>query len=337
MATDARISTGLPGHPKTKKLIRRLGPAAGWHLVCLFLWVADNRSDGDLAGMTDEDIELAIDWAGEDGAFVKELVSVGFVEGEEGARAVHDWEEHNPWAAGSEKRAEKSRFAALCRRYGREEAARMMPEHSTGKPVADQTPAQDRPPAEDSLPVALPDSARSMPVAGSGTAPSPNPIPNPIPNPNTPPPPPGGDVGDPERKTRGPKDVPEGFDEFWSLYPRKDAKADAVKAWKTRKLHEDPSQRPALLAGLRTWLTHEQWTRDGGKFVPYPASWLRGERWSDQAVVGVAAGPASTDSGWWQAAGFPNRFEAENARCFAHTAHLFRNGQRVPVGEAVAA
>lgn len=91
MATDARISAGLPGHPKTKKLIRRLDAGAAWKLVCLFLWAADNRSDGDLSGMTDEDIELAIDWDGEEGAFVRVLAEVRFLDGEEGQRRIHDW------------------------------------------------------------------------------------------------------------------------------------------------------------------------------------------------------------------------------------------------------
>jgi len=44
MSQDARISVGLPGHPKTKKLIKRLGQAAAWNLVCLILWAAANRS-----------------------------------------------------------------------------------------------------------------------------------------------------------------------------------------------------------------------------------------------------------------------------------------------------
>jgi hypothetical protein len=94
MATDARISTGLPSHPKTKKLVRRLGGDAGWRLVCLFLWVAAHRSDGDLSGMTDEDIELAVDWDGDEGVFVKCLADVGFLDGAEGARTIHDWQEH---------------------------------------------------------------------------------------------------------------------------------------------------------------------------------------------------------------------------------------------------
>ena len=105
MATDARISTGLPSHPKTKKLVRRLGPGAGWGLVCLFLWVASNRSDGDLSGMSTEDIELAADWDGDDGVLVKELCDVRFLDGEEGSYIIHDWAEHNPWAAGSKGRS----------------------------------------------------------------------------------------------------------------------------------------------------------------------------------------------------------------------------------------
>lgn len=79
MATDARLATGLPAHPKTKKLIKRLGQASAWNLVCLILWAADNRSDGDLSGMSTEDIELSADWSGEEGQFVAALVAVGLL------------------------------------------------------------------------------------------------------------------------------------------------------------------------------------------------------------------------------------------------------------------
>jgi len=110
---DARISVGLPAHPKTKKLIRRLGEGGAWRLVCLFLWVAQSRPDGDLSGMTGEDIELAADWQGEEGAFIKALIEVGFVDGEEGCYEIHDWEQHNPWAAGASRRSEVARQNAL--------------------------------------------------------------------------------------------------------------------------------------------------------------------------------------------------------------------------------
>lgn len=115
MNTDARISVSLPGHPKTKKLVKRGGQAAAWNLICLFLWVSQNKPDGDLSGMSDEDIEIAANWEGEDGAFVKMLSEVRFFDGVHGAYTVHDWEEHNPWAAGAGRRSENSRAAARAR------------------------------------------------------------------------------------------------------------------------------------------------------------------------------------------------------------------------------
>ena len=112
VATDARISTSLPAHPKAKKLIRRLGQAAGWNLVCLILWAAANRSDGSLVGMSDEDIELSAEWDGEEGKLVETLVAVRFLDGEAGSYVLHDWHEHNPWAAGAEQRSQKARWNA---------------------------------------------------------------------------------------------------------------------------------------------------------------------------------------------------------------------------------
>ena len=116
MATvDARIAIGLPSHPKTKKLIRRIGEGGAWRLVCLFLWTAANRPNGDLSGMTDEDIELAIDWSGEPGAFIAAMIGVRFLDGEEGNRSIHDWAEHNPWAATASLRSEAGKKGAATR------------------------------------------------------------------------------------------------------------------------------------------------------------------------------------------------------------------------------
>lgn len=158
---DARISTALPAHPKTKKLVRKLGAAGAWYLVRLFLWAAENRSTGDLSGLSNEDLELAIDFDGEEGSFMSALVSVGFVDGAEGGYTIHDWAEHNPWAAGSEKRSEKAKWAALCKQHGRAEAATIMPEYARR----------------------LLESASSTQVAESSCAPSPSPSPSPNPSP----------------------------------------------------------------------------------------------------------------------------------------------------------
>lgn len=161
MAGDARISTGLPGHPKTKKLLRRLGHAGPWGLVCLFLWAASNRSDGDLSGMSIEDIELAADWQGAEGEFVRALCEVGFLDGEVVGYRIHDWAEHNPWAAGSADRSEASKWAALCKRYGRAGAADRMPDYAermrpAHEPHATGTKAQCDPGAPSPSPIPLP-------------------------------------------------------------------------------------------------------------------------------------------------------------------------------------
>lgn len=42
-----------------------------------------------------------------------------------------------------------------------------------------------------------------------------------------------------------------------------------------------------------------------------------------------SAPPPSQPADWWTAAGFQNRWEAENELCFAHNAHEFRDGHRV--------
>ncbi len=172
---DARISVGLPAHPKTKKLIRRLGEGGAWRLVCLFLWVAQSRPDGDLSGMTGEDIELAADWQGEEGAFIKALIEVGFVDGEEGAYSIHDWQEHNPWAAGADARSEKSKWLALCKHHGRAKAAEMMPAYAARLQESSKKDDQCKHEAHAS-------SASSMHEAENSSAPSPSPSPLPSPN-----------------------------------------------------------------------------------------------------------------------------------------------------------
>jgi len=138
MADDARISTALPRHPKTVKLHRRLGASGCWSLVCLFLWVADNRPDGNLEGLSGEDIEIAAGWSDEASAFVNALVEVRFLDVADGAYLVHDWPEHNPWAANRPARVEAARQAAKVR-WERRNADRMpvaCESHETAMPAS---------------------------------------------------------------------------------------------------------------------------------------------------------------------------------------------------------
>lgn len=80
--------------------------------------------------------------------------------------------------------------------------------------------------------------------------------------------PPNGALG------RASDDDPE-FSAFWAIYPRKDDKGHARKAWISaiRK-----AAATAIIAGCRGYQFSES-----PRFVPLPATWLNGERWLQAA------------------------------------------------------
>ena len=64
---------------------------------------------------------------------------------------------------------------------------------------------------------------------------------------------------------------------FWEVYPRRDAKLDARKAW--AQLSPDEATVDAIIHALGWQRQTDQWRRG---FVPLPASYLRGRRWEDE-------------------------------------------------------
>jgi uncharacterized protein YdaU (DUF1376 family) len=80
-----------------------------------------------------------------------------------------------------------------------------------------------------------------------------------------------------------------GFDLFWKMYPAKKGKPPAQRAW--AKAAKSPEIIQQIMQGLANHLTCRQWTKDGGEFIPNPASWLNQERWNDE----VSHGPANTE------------------------------------------
>lgn len=74
------------------------------------------------------------------------------------------------------------------------------------------------------------------------------------------------------------------FDEFWNVYPRKKNKVDAQKAWKQAK---GDSLFDEIMTGLQRATTSLDWAKEGGQFIPYPASWLRAGGWMDEARTAV--------------------------------------------------
>jgi hypothetical protein len=70
------------------------------------------------------------------------------------------------------------------------------------------------------------------------------------------------------------------FERLWNLYPRKQHKDAALKAWhklapNMELVHE---MGHALLAQMRS----DQWTRDDGRYIPLLSTWLNGRYWTDE-------------------------------------------------------
>lgn len=80
----------------------------------------------------------------------------------------------------------------------------------------------------------------------------------------------------------------ERFEIFWNAYPRKVGKGAAEKAFKKHKPGGDLLE--TMLKAISAQKRSEQWQRDGGQFIPYPATWLNQRRWEDA--------PEEKESGW---------------------------------------
>jgi hypothetical protein len=72
--------------------------------------------------------------------------------------------------------------------------------------------------------------------------------------------------------------VPDGFEEFWAAYPRKVSRGAAVKAWE--KLRPPLEQ---VLASIAAWKDSREWADK--QFIPHPATWIRAQRWTDEAPL----------------------------------------------------
>lgn len=174
-ALDARVSVGLYNHPKVKKLIRRVGFEGPWRLVGLWLYARQNKPDGVLADMTAEDIEIAVDWAGKPGELVAALLDVGFLD-LDGAYSLHDWTEHQPWAAGTKERSRAATFKALKRHHGEQRALQMIEQMFPVDHASSMQPACSQHAS------GCANGANGNAELGFGTAPSP--LPSPLPSPS---------------------------------------------------------------------------------------------------------------------------------------------------------
>jgi hypothetical protein len=224
----------------------------------------------------ERDVELTAGWDGERGRFVAAALAAGMiVEAKTGLFVLPDMDEVAPaWVKKRATRAAARREEGKTLSDVRAEAgkkgvaARESKRDTNGirlHPAREQT---------DSLP--------SLP-------------------PSLPPPPPVESeslalVAEVEQGPKRRQPADDGFESFWALYPklRREGKGSARAAWK--KL--PPADRAAALAAVaefgRSW---EGATEEQVKFVPFPAKWIKTERWKTEPAVWHAAAAARRAEG----------------------------------------
>ena len=88
------------------------------------------------------------------------------------------------------------------------------------------------------------------------------------------------------------------FQKFWEYFPKKKSKGDAYKAWQqTRK---DRPNLATILKAIVVLRESDDWIKDNGQYVPYPATFLRSWGWADVADSDKA--DVRGDSLWWKTA-----------------------------------
>lgn len=83
-----------------------------------------------------------------------------------------------------------------------------------------------------------------------------------------------------KEKHAAPSGAEEDFQKFWSAYPKKVGKQAAAKAFKKVDVPLD-----VLMTALDQQKQMAQWKKDGGQYIPNPATWLNQRRWEDEITL----------------------------------------------------
>ena len=93
------------------------------------------------------------------------------------------------------------------------------------------------------------------------------------------------DTSPPPPSPRGrasPSEASESFKRFWESYPKKQNKANALKAWD--KLDPSPELADKIIEAVERAQRSEGWLKEGGKYIPLPTTYLNGRRWEDEVT-----------------------------------------------------
>ena len=245
MNTDIRIETTFKGHRKRKRLNQILQCEATGYLIDLWITIAQERPSGALTNWDANDIALAAGWGGDAQLFVDALLQAKLLD-LNGNKVFypHDWEDHQPWVSGTTERREIARKAGIASAVARANKRAM---ETNGMATEINTPLE----------------TVDKQCNGMATEGQPRTIPyhtNTLPVPKT--------------------NILEHFDKFWLAYPRKKNKGQAEKVF--RRINPDEELLATILVAIERAKKSEDWLREDGRYIPYPATWLNAKGWDDE-------------------------------------------------------
>ena len=83
-----------------------------------------------------------------------------------------------------------------------------------------------------------------------------------------------------KKNNKNNKNIQEFFEKFYLAYPKKKAKPSALKAFK--KINPNHKLLNFILKDIERKKKSEQWLKNSGQYIPYPATYLNNERWNDE-------------------------------------------------------
>ncbi|MBQ4568259.1 MAG: helix-turn-helix domain-containing protein [Desulfovibrio sp.] len=118
------------------------------------------------------------------------------------------------------------------------------------------------------------------------------------------------------------------FENFWSAYPKQEAKELARSAWHRLWRQGQLPGLAVLLAALEKFKVSASWNREHGRFIPQLCNWLKGQRWLDEISDAGASGAltpnekAKEEQARQALANLDQQEQARQAKYEAETAHL---------------
>jgi len=87
------------------------------------------------------------------------------------------------------------------------------------------------------------------------------------------------------------------FELFWSVYPNKKSKKTAFEKFK--RIDFKKTSFESIMISLEKQKQSDDWTKNGGQYVPMPQTWIFNERWTDEIQAPVQQQQHTDVNAYW--------------------------------------